>query len=94
MILINGDNLTQTQKDEVLRAFIYRWTTENPQRESLYRNLSRPTVALQSDAEWLKNYSFWFLNDGSRLAANRHHAEYTPSGNKYDYKLLQAQKIA
>jgi hypothetical protein len=75
MTLIKGENLTEKQKDEVLRAFIYRWTTGNHQRESVYMNLSKPTMPLQSDTEWLKNHAFWFINNGSRLARNRRFAE-------------------
>ena len=74
-MLIKGENLTEKQKDEVLRAFIYRWTVENTQRESVYKGLSKPTIPLQSDAEWLKTHAFWFVKDGIRLARNRQHAE-------------------
>lgn len=66
-MLIKGENLTEKQKDEVLRAFIYRWTVEN--------TYTKPTIPLQSDAEWLKTHAFWFVKDGIRLARNRQHAE-------------------
>jgi hypothetical protein len=74
MKLIKGDDLNQTQTEQVLSAFIYRWTSDNNARERVWANISKPTIPLVSDNQWLKDHAFWFINDGSRLAT-RHHAE-------------------
>jgi hypothetical protein len=76
MKLIKGDDLNQEQTKQVLSAFIYRWTTENKQRQYVWSNISgQPTIPLISDEQWLKDHAFWFLDDGSRLSANHKHAE-------------------
>jgi hypothetical protein len=36
-MLIRGDRLNARQREQVLAAFVYRWTTENPQRMAAYR---------------------------------------------------------
>lgn len=50
--LIKGENLTATQRSQVLNAFIYRWTTENPQRTQVYKcdkcDIRQPYVNVQS----------------------------------------------
>jgi hypothetical protein len=75
MKLIKGQDLTPRQSEQVLCAFVYRWTTGNCLRESAWKNMRKPTIPLQSDHDWLNDRAFWFLNDGSRLALNRKHAE-------------------
>lgn len=67
-----GTNLSDKAKKEVLSAYVYRWTKENGQRESAYKNLSKPTIPLSTDDEWLRSYAFWTNRDGS-LTRNRHH---------------------
>ena len=75
MRLIKGSELNQRQTEQVLNAFIYRWTSGNNAREHVWANIvGKPTIPLVSDNEWLKDHAFWFINDGSRLA-KRHHAE-------------------
>jgi hypothetical protein len=75
-MLIKGANLTANQIKLVKAAFIYRWTTENGQRESAWANSEgKPTIPLQSDDEWIKEHAFYFVKDGSRLMLNKHHAE-------------------
>ncbi len=75
-MLIQGKSLTQSQRRIVLAAFVYRWTRDNEQRERAWAGIKgKPTVALQSDEEWLREHAFHFVNDGSRLMANRRHAE-------------------
>ncbi len=76
MVLIKGKDLNRKQTDQVLHAFLYRWTTDNPSRERLWRNIkNKPTIPLEADYRWLNDHAFWFLNDGSRLALNRKYAE-------------------
>ena len=75
-MLIKGSNLSPAQRRMVLDAFVYRWTSENPQRERAWANAtSRPTVPLVSDDEWIAAHAFHFTTDGSRLMRNRQHAE-------------------
>jgi hypothetical protein len=91
-MLIRGDKLTQRQREQVLAAFIYRWTTGNKQRTQVYKcelcdirtpyvntqsanGHSHPTIPLQTDDQWLAEHAFHFVADGSRLMANRRHAE-------------------
>lgn len=75
MALIKGQDLTPRQAEQVLCAFVYRWTTGNCQRKSAWKNISKPTIPLQSDHDWLNAHAFWFINDGSRLTLNKKHAE-------------------
>ena len=75
-MLIKGADLDYPQRQQVLNAFCYRWTTENPKRVQFWRDISsKPKIPLISDAQWLKEHAFHFTKDGSRLMANRHHAE-------------------
>ena len=37
MKLIKGNELDQTQRRQVLSAFVYRWTVENPFRTQVYK---------------------------------------------------------
>lgn len=73
-MLIRGDHLNQRQKQQVLGAFVHRWTTGNTHRESVYKG-RKPRIPLISDSQWLKEHAFHFTKDGSRLMANRHYAE-------------------
>jgi hypothetical protein len=70
MKLITGDKLPQAARAEVLRAFIYRPTTENGYPK---RNPRGARVAAVTDAEWLKTHAFYVTNAG-KLAKNRNHA--------------------
>lgn len=75
-MLIRGDKLSSDQRRQVLAAFIYRWTSDNGQREAVWRGLrSQPTIPLQTDQQWLAEHAFHFTKDGSRLTRNRKHAE-------------------
>lgn len=78
-MLIKGTDLTRRQREQVLAAFIYRWTTENPQRESAWafagKSGGAPSMPLISDDEWLAQYAFNFLKDGSRLAFRGRYAQ-------------------
>lgn len=77
-MMIRGDRLTAKQKDQVLAAFIYRWTIEN--RKSAEANFhhggfSFPKIEPCTDAQWLTGHAFYFLKDGSRLNARKPYAE-------------------
>lgn len=77
-MLIRGDKLNDHQRRYVLNAFIYRWTSDSPHRERVYATAAicqRPTAAMVTDAQWLKAHAFHFTKDGTRLMANRSHAE-------------------
>ena len=75
-MLIKGENLNREQRKAVFNAFIYRWTVEMiPRDKEIYGSTSRPTLPRQTDNEWLQEHAFHFVKDGSRLMANRHHAE-------------------
>jgi len=53
-MLIRGADLTTQQRQQVLSAFIYRWTRDNPQRTRVYRcalcDIHQPYVNTQSSA--------------------------------------------
>ena len=75
MHLIKGDDLNFEQREQVRRTFVYRWTIDNQYREQAWRETNqpiRPTIPLKTDLEWLHEHAFWFINDGSRLAKNKH----------------------
>ena len=74
-MLIKGINLTRRQKNQVLQAFIYRWTFENAQADKLYSQVKSPTIPKVKDANWIKAHAFHFLKDGSRLMLSRRNAE-------------------
>jgi hypothetical protein len=76
--LVRGDRLPFHLQQEVLRAYVHRWTFENEhriahQREALRARGVEP-VPLVSDAEWLTQHAFWVTKAG-KLDARRKHAE-------------------
>lgn len=71
MRLITGDKLPPAARAEVLRAYVYRLTTENGYPA---RNPCGARVPAITDSQWLADHAFWVTNSG-RLARNRHHAE-------------------
>lgn len=73
-MLIRGAELNPRQRALVLTAFSYRWTHENPRRQSVWSRVraGTPRVPLQTDGQWLRDHAFHFVRDGSRLSA-RHH---------------------
>ena len=75
MKLIKGTDLTPKQTQQVLCAYIYRWTTGNCARVRVWEKLPKPKMALISDHEWLRIHAFWFVDDLSRPAKRRRHAE-------------------
>lgn len=77
--LIKGIDLTPSQKAQVLRSFIYRWTADNHQREAAWAHsvpnrLEWPRIPLITDYEWLTRYSFYFTPVG-RLSEKQTWAE-------------------
>lgn len=72
--LVRGDKLAPATRADVLRAFGYRWTTENEGRaRSWYAagKLDPPTMPLVSDAAWLAAYAFHVRKDGKLDARRR-----------------------
>lgn len=76
MKLIKGKDLNSSQRGQVLNTYVYRWTSDNKRRESIYANIAgKPTTPLITDNQWLREHAFWFLNDGSRLDYTHKHCE-------------------
>lgn len=86
---INGDKLNPKQRAEVLRTFVHRWTIENARQtfggrcpgceQGFPSDWSRDDwhayhVSLTTDDKWLADHAFYFIANGSRLAANRRYA--------------------
>ena len=68
-MLIKGIALTPRQKEIVRNAFIYRWTSDNKQREYAWANIKgRPTIPLISDEQWIKEHAFYFKRNGVDLS--------------------------
>lgn len=74
-MLIQGRNLSDGQRREVLSAFPYRWTVENHARALRLHGDAHPTVGVITDQQWLERYAFHFTADGSRLMRNRYWCE-------------------
>ena len=76
MKLIRGNELNHKQRAQILSACIYRWTSDNTRRKSVWNDVEgKPTMPLITDDQWLKENAFWFLDDGSRSALAHTHAE-------------------
>jgi hypothetical protein len=69
--LVRGDQLTQSTRQEVLRVFVYRLTTENGYPK---RNPTGARVSAISDAEWIAYHAFYVNKDGT-LSRKHNHAE-------------------
>lgn len=74
MKLIKGSKLSDQQRRQVLSAFVYRWTADNPMRERAWAHHERPRIPLISDDEWLKRYQFYFTST-DRLSVKKRYAE-------------------
>lgn len=73
--IIRGDRLPHHLKQRVLASFIYRWTSGNARRESVWRGISgKPRIPLISDEQWLREHAFHVTKAGT-LDARHHHAE-------------------
>jgi len=62
-MLINGNDLNQTQRAQVLAVFIYR---HHAIGAGLYYATERA---------WLTDHAFHFIKSGARLALNKRYAE-------------------
>jgi len=74
MKLVLGTHLTPAQQAEVKRAYIYRWTIENSNRERAYRGLNPPTLPPTTDEQWLADHAFYVTNTG-QLSRRHNHCE-------------------
>jgi hypothetical protein len=73
-MIIRGDRLNAELRAEVLRAYIYRWTSENEHRLTAWHGIkSCPTMPLISDAQWLREHAFRVTVKG-HLDQRRRHA--------------------
>ncbi len=83
---ILGSQLTPRQRDEVLRAFVHRWTFENAHQtyrgrcpacvqSGMSDEWHTQHIPLMSDADWLVRHAFRFVKDGSRLSVRHRYAE-------------------
>lgn len=72
-MLIRGEDLSSAQKAMVLAAFVHRPTTENAERiAKMYPSVRDIWTGIKvTDEQWLSEYAFHFVKDGSRLALNR-----------------------
>jgi hypothetical protein len=74
-MLIKGRHLTEHQKRLVLNAFVNRFTGEHKPQ---WANKKMPNgeeykPLYKTDDEWINDYSFYFIKDGSRLMANKNY---------------------
>lgn len=63
-MLIKGKDLNPTQRATVKAAYVHRHTVEHNASWSKDK-------ATQTDKQWIDSHAFYFVKDGSRLAANR-----------------------
>lgn len=74
--LVRGDQLPSDLRREVLARYPYRWTSDNPRRESAWRNIEgKPTIPLVSDAQWLRDHAFYVTDRGTLDKRRNKHAE-------------------
>jgi hypothetical protein len=72
--LIRGDRLTPELREQVLRAFVHRWTIENQHNVSPRNRPKDPP--LWNDEDWLREHAFYITSSGSgRLALKPRHCE-------------------
>jgi hypothetical protein len=77
-MLVRGDKLSESARREVLESHGHRWTVENEARARRWHwaaTIDPPRIPLVTDAQWLREHAFHVVRDGSRLMANRRHAE-------------------
>jgi hypothetical protein len=64
--LVRGDRLPSDLRREVLARYVYRWTSDNPDRERMWRGREgAPTIPLVSDAQWLRDHAFYVTARGT-----------------------------
>jgi hypothetical protein len=75
MKLTRGQDLTEAQRSMVKAAFVYRWTHENRNVDTLYARVGDPpTIPKESDEDWILGHAFYIRKDG-QLAKRPGHAE-------------------
>jgi hypothetical protein len=67
--LIEGNKLTEEQREMVLTAFVGRDTVESP-FNSYGRIVGGGVFARITDEDWLRSHSFWFADDGTLMERN------------------------
>lgn len=73
--LVRGDQLPSNLRREVLASYPYRWTSDNRERERVWRGIEgAPTIPLISDAQWLREHAF-YVTDRGTLDKRKKHAE-------------------
>lgn len=74
-MLIKGSDLNQSQRKQVLNAFVHRNTIEHPAKWAKDQKWSLPIGRIiETDTEWVNAHAFYFVKDGSRLAFRPKHA--------------------
>jgi hypothetical protein len=64
--LVRGDQLPSDLRREILARYLYRWTSDNQERERAWRGIKgAPTIPLVSDAQWLREHAFYVTDRGT-----------------------------
>lgn len=74
MPLVTGDQLPKHLQEDVLRSYIYRWTTENLRQRPFVRALVKAKIKPVSDKQWLYDHAFMVTSTG-RLSEQQEYAE-------------------
>lgn len=73
--LVRGDQLPSDLRREILASYPYRWTSDNRDRERVWRSIEgAPTIPLVSDEQWLHAHAF-YVTDRGTLDKRKKHAE-------------------
>ena len=73
--LVRGDQLPSDLRREILSKYPYRWTSDNSERERVWRNIEgKPTIPLVSDAQWLREHAFYVTDRGTLDKRRNKHA--------------------
>jgi hypothetical protein len=71
---VRGDQLPSNLRREVLSQYVYRWTSDNPQRERAWSTAGAPTMPLVSDEQWLRDHAFYVTDRGTLDKKRNKHA--------------------
>jgi len=74
-MLIEGKDLTARQRKLVLQAFVHRHTVESPWGAWALAAAGAGAPRASTDEEFILSHAFYFVKDGSRLAAKPNHCE-------------------
>ena len=77
MRLIKGISLTEAQKAEVLRSFVYRHTIEHKPDWIGTNPALYATADIVRDEQWIRDHAFYIREDG-RLAQGKRHEHCEP----------------